>query len=348
MATDPSDWARRIGPGPVLVTGAAGFIGYHVARRLLAAGVPVVGADNLNPYYDPALKAARRDRLIERGMAFEATELAHRPAVEALFDIHRPTHVVHLAAQAGVRHSLEAPQAYVDANVTGFLNLLEACRHRGTRHLVYASSSSVYGGNAGLPFRVSDSVDHPVSLYAATKKAGELMAHAYAHLFDVPATALRFFTVYGPWGRPDMAVYIFVRALYEGRSIRLFNRGEMLRDFTYVDDIAEGVVRLIPTPPEGDPAFDRARPDPATSWARHRVFNIGNDRGETLRDLVAHLEALTGRRAVVELAEMQPGDVAETWADVSALEAAVGFRPATPLREGLARFVDWYRAYHGV
>lgn len=345
---DRPDWAGRIGPGPVLVTGAAGFIGYHVAERLLGAGVAVVGADNLNPYYDPALKRARRDRLLARGMTFAEIELADRAAVDALFKTHAPTHVVHLAAQAGVRHSLENPQAYVDANITGFLKMLEACRHHGTAHLVYASSSSVYGGNASLPFSVSDSVDHPVSLYAASKKANELMAHAYAHLFGVPGTGLRFFTVYGPWGRPDMAAYIFVSAMFEGRPIRLFNRGRMVRDFTYIDDIVEGVVRLIPEPPGETPEFDRTSPDPATSWARHRVFNIGNDRGEQLTDMVAHLEELTGRKAIIELTEMQPGDVAETWADVSALESAVGFRPSTPLADGLARFVAWYREYHGV
>ncbi|MEM9146174.1 MAG: NAD-dependent epimerase/dehydratase family protein [Pseudomonadota bacterium] len=338
-----------MGEGPVLVTGAAGFIGFHVAVRLLGAGIPVVGLDNLNPYYDPALKETRRDRLLQHNrMAFETEDLADRAAIERVFDTHRPSHTVHLAAQAGVRHSLTHPQDYVDANITGFLNILEACRHQGTRHLVYASSSSVYGGNARLPFSVNDSVDHPVSLYAASKKANELMAHSYAHLFEVPSTGLRFFTVYGPWGRPDMAAYIFVRAMFAGEPFRLFNHGNMVRDFTYIDDIVEGVVRLIPEPPGADPDFDRQSPNPASSWAPHRVFNIGNDRGEKLTDMVAHLEALTERKAIIELVEMQPGDVTETWADVAALEAAVGFRPATPLREGLARFVAWYRDYHGV
>ncbi|MEL6219033.1 MAG: NAD-dependent epimerase [Pseudomonadota bacterium] len=337
-----------MGSGPVLVTGAAGFIGSHVAERLLNAGVAVVGVDNLNPYYDPALKRARRDRLVARGMVFAEIELADRAGVEALFATHTPSHVVHMAAQAGVRHSLKDPHAYADANITGFLTVLEGCRHTGVQHLVYASSSSVYGGNRRLPFSVSDSVDHPVSLYAATKKANELMAHSYAHLYAMPATGLRFFTVYGPWGRPDMAAYIFTRALFEGTPIKLFNRGEMRRDFTYIDDIVEGVVRTIPEATAANPDYDRIAPDPATSWAPHRVFNIGNDRGETLTDFVALLEELTGREAIIELAEMQPGDVTETWADVSALEAAVGFRPSTPLRDGLARFVAWYREYHGV
>ena len=345
-----SDWAAGIGrDSPVLVTGAAGFIGYHLSERLLAAGIPVVGLDNLNAYYDPRLKEARRDRLLDRpGFAFERVDLADREGLAGLFERHRPHRVVHLAAQAGVRHSLTHPHDYVDANITGFLNILEECRHRGVAHLVYASSSSVYGGNAKLPFAVEDSVDHPVSLYAATKKANELMAHSYSHLFGLPATGLRFFTVYGPWGRPDMAIQIFTRALYEGRPIRLFNHGRMERDFTYIDDIVEGVVRLIPKPPAANPEFDRQAPDPATSWAPHRVFNIGNHRREQLLDLVAMLEELTGRTAIRELVEMQPGDVEATFADVSALEREVGFAPDTPLRTGLARFVDWYRSFNGI
>ncbi len=349
MAEIP-DWAARLDRSrPVLVTGAAGFIGFHLAGRLLGAGVPVVGLDNLSPYYDVGLKEARLALLGRHaGFAFEPADLADGPALERLFDRHGFRHVVNMAAQAGVRYSLENPQSYVEANVTGFLNLLETCRRTGVAHLVYASSSSVYGGNARLPFSVHDSVDHPVSLYAATKKAGELMAHSHSHLYGLPATGLRFFTVYGPWGRPDMAYFIFTRALYEGRPIRLFNHGRMQRDFTYVDDIVEAVARLIPLAPAPDPDFDRADPAPGRSWAPHRLYNIGNSRPEKLTDLIALLEELTGRSAKREFVDMQPGDVAATYADVSDLEAAVGFRPATPLGEGLARFVAWYREHYGV
>ncbi len=344
------DWAAGLPRDrPVLVTGAAGFIGFHLADRLLAAGLPVLGLDNLNAYYDPGLKRARLARLTGRpGFAFAETDIADRAALAALFRETRPSHVLHMAAQAGVRHSLTHPEAYAEANLTGFLALLEGCRAVEAQHLVYASSSSVYGGNTRLPFRVEDGVDHPVSLYAATKKANELMAHAYSHLYALPATGLRFFTVYGPWGRPDMAVYLFTEALYRGTPIRLFNGGHNRRDFTYIDDIVEGVLRLLPTPPAPDPGFDRDAPSPAASWAPHRVFNIGNDRSERVLDLVAHLEELTGRRAIREDAPAQPGDVDATWADVSALRAAVGFQPATPLRDGLARFVAWYRGYAGV
>jgi UDP-glucuronate 4-epimerase len=347
---DPADWAAQVGGEvPVLVTGAAGFIGFHLAGRLLGAGVPVVGIDNLSPYYDVALKEARLRLLRQHaGFRFARLDLADRAGLGRLFDRHRFRHVVNLAAQAGVRHSLVAPHAYAEANVTGFLNLLEECRRAGVAHLVYASSSSVYGGNTRLPFSVHDNVDHPVSLYAATKKAGELMAHSYSHLFGLPATGLRFFTVYGPWGRPDMAYYLFTKALFEGRPIRLFNHGRMRRDFTYVDDIVEGVARVIPLAPRPDPGFDTAAPDPGRSWAPHRLYNIGNARPEELTGLIAILEELTGRKAVIEMAEMQPGDVPATFADVSDLEAAVGFRPATPLREGLSRFVAWYREFHGV
>jgi UDP-glucuronate 4-epimerase len=343
------DWAERIGGEAVLVTGAAGFIGRAVAERMLDAGVRVVGLDNLGPYYDPALKRARLATLERReGFAFERIDLADRAAMRALFDRHEPARVVHLAAQAGVRHSLSHPHDYVESNLAGFVTLLEECRRTGVAHLVYASSSSVYGGNRKIPFAVGDSVDHPVSLYAASKKANELMAHAYAHLFALPATGLRFFTVYGPWGRPDMAVWLFTEALFEGRPIRLFAGGRLRRDFTYIDDIVEGVVRLIPETAMPDPAFDPLAPDPATSWAPHRLYNIGNSRSEEVLELVRLLEELTGREAIREEAPMQPGDVAETWADVGALEQVVGFRPATPLREGLARFVEWYRAHHAI
>ncbi len=333
----------------MLVTGAAGFLGFHLADRLLEGGARVVGLDNLNAYYDPALKRARLAQLEGRaGFRFLRADIADRAAVEAAFTEHAPAHVVHLAAQAGVRHSIENPHAYAEANLTGFLNILEACRHGRVAHLVYASSSSVYGGNARLPYSVRDRVDHPVSLYAATKKANELMAHAYAHLYGLAATGLRFFTVYGPWGRPDMAVFLFTEALYEGRPIRLFNEGRNARDFTFVDDATEAVRRLIPRPPRPDPGFDRAEPDPARSWAPHRVVNIGNRRREPVRRLVEILEGLTGRTARIELVPDQPGDVTETWADVGELEAEIGYRPDTPLERGLARFVDWYRGYRGI
>ena len=347
---DPADWAARLDRStPVLVTGAAGFIGFHLAERLLAAGVPVVGIDNLSPYYDVELKEGRLE-LLRRHAAFtfERADLADRAALARLFDRHGFRHVVNMAAQAGVRYSLENPLSYAEANVTGLLNLLEECRRARVAHLVYASSSSVYGGNTKLPFSVQDNVDHPVSLYAATKKAGELMAHSYSHLYGLPATGLRFFTVYGPWGRPDMAYFIFTKALLEDRPLRIFNHGRMERDFTYVDDIVEGVARLIPRAPAPDPDFGAANPDPGRSWAPHRVYNIGNSSPEKLTDLVAILEELTGRTARRELVEMQPGDVPATYADVSELEAAVGFRPATPLREGLARFVAWYRDHYRV
>ncbi|MEL6316128.1 MAG: NAD-dependent epimerase [Pseudomonadota bacterium] len=349
-AADPARWAERLRGAPILVTGAAGFIGYHLSERLIAEGLDVVGFDNLSPYYDVALKRARLERLARHGARFRMVEgdLADAAALERAFVEAAPRHVAHLAAQAGVRHSLREPEAYAQANLVGALNVLERCRHGGVAHLAYASTSSVYGGDRRLPFRVEAGVDHPVSLYAATKKANELMAHCYSHLYDLPATGLRFFTVYGPWGRPDMAYFIFTKAIIEGAPIRLFNHGRMHRDFTYVDDIVEGVARVLATPAEPDPDFDRAAPNPATSWAPHRVFNIGNTRKEALGDFVAILEDLIGERAVVEMAEMQPGDVEATWADVSALERAVGFRPNTSLRDGLTRFVEWYRAHYGV
>jgi UDP-glucuronate 4-epimerase len=345
---DPFDWAAKIDRDrPLLVTGAAGFIGFFLAEKLLRAGLPVVGIDNLNPYYDPKLKQARLDILSQYpGFRFERLDLADRGGLSALFDRHGFRHVVNLAAQAGVRNSIKDPHAYAESNLTGFLNLLEECRRNPVDHLVYASSSSVYGGNRKLPFSVHDSVDHPVSFYAATKKANELMAHCYSHLYGIPATGLRFFTVYGPWGRPDMAIFIFTKAILEGRPIRVFNHGKMLRDFTYIDDIVEGVARLIPTAPAPDPDFDATRPDPGRSWAPHRVFNIGNSHPEQLMDMIAALEELTGKTAVKEFVDMQPGDVPATYADVADLEDAVGFRPQTPLREGLARFVTWYRDYY--
>jgi UDP-glucuronate 4-epimerase len=334
---------------PVLVTGAAGFIGFHVARRLLAQGRPVVGLDNLNSYYDPALKQARLSELAKLpGFSFVRLDLADRDGMAGLFARHRFEHVVHLAAQAGVRYSLIDPHAYVDANLVGFINVLEGCRHNGCRHLLYASSSSVYGGNTKLPFSVHDNVDHPLSLYGATKKANELMAHSYAHLFRLPTTGLRFFTVYGPWGRPDMAMWLFARAILAGEPIKVFNNGDMRRDFTYVDDIVESIVRLLARPPEADPQWNGADPDPGTSTAPWRVYNIGNNQPAELLDVIALLERALGREAKRELLPMQPGDVPATYADVDDLMRDVGFRPATPIDVGIARFVAWYRSFHAV
>jgi UDP-glucuronate 4-epimerase len=332
----------------ILVTGAAGFIGFHVAQRLLAAGRHVIGLDNLNAYYDPNLKNARLKELSKSpAFRFERLDLADRPGMAAVFAKHRFPVVVHLAAQAGVRHSLTDPHAYADANLTGFLNVLEGSRHHGCRHLLYASSSSVYGANTRMPFATSDNVDHPVSLYGATKKANELMAHAYAHLFALPATGLRFFTVYGPWGRPDMAMWLFTEAMMEGRPIKLFNHGRMRRDFTYVDDVAEAVVRLIDRPPRGDPAWSGDAPNPAASNAPWRIYNIGNNHPEDVTKVVRLIEQEVGREAIRELLPMQPGDVPETYADIADLQAEIGFSPRTPIEEGVRRFVAWYREYKG-
>ncbi len=332
----------------VLVTGAAGFIGYHVSRALLDRGDEVVGFDNLNPYYDPSLKEARLARLAPRaGFEMLRGDLVDAGEVRAAFD-RSPDTVVHLAAQAGVRYSLVKPQAYVDANVTGTLNVLEGCRHHGTDHLVYASSSSVYGANTAMPFSVHQNVDHPVSLYAATKKATELMCHTYSHLFGIPTTGLRFFTVYGPWGRPDMALFLFTKAILEGRPIDVFNEGQMQRDFTYVDDIVEGVLRVLDTPASPDPAWSGADPDPATSDAPYRLYNIGSNNPVELTVFIRAIEAAVGVRAELNLLPMQPGDVPATHADVEALVTDVGYAPATPISVGIGRFVDWYRTYYGV
>ena len=321
----------------IVVTGAAGFVGFHVAKRLLDRGDEVVGVDSLSPYYDVALKRGRLALLeAERGFAFEQLDLADRGRAERLFATARADAVVHLAAQPGVRYSLENPHAYIDANVTAFLCVLEGCRHHPVRHLVYASSSSIYGGNTKVPFSVSDNVDRPISLYAATKKANELMAHTYAHLFDIPTTGLRFFTVYGPWGRPDMAPMLFTKAILEGKPIKVFNHGRMQRDFTYVDDIAEGVLRVLDRPPA------------PVSGTRHRIYNIGNSAPVELMHFISTLETALGRKATLEMLPMQPGDVPATYADVADLENDVGFRPSTPLEEGLRRFVEWYRAYFRV
>jgi UDP-glucuronate 4-epimerase len=333
----------------IFVTGAAGFIGFHVSKRLLERGDEVAGIDNLNDYYDPALKHARLDilRKFER-FTFVRADIADRAAMEELFARRKPRRVVHLAAQAGVRYSLTNPHAYTESNITGFLNILEGCRHHGAEHLVYASSSSVYGANTKQPFSEHHNIDHPVSLYAATKKANELMAHTYAHLFGVASTGLRFFTVYGPWGRPDMALFRFTRGILAGEPIPVFNEGKMIRDFTYIDDIVEGVVRVLDQRAEPDPAWNGDAPDPARSYAPYRVFNIGNNKPVLLLDYIAALEEALGRNATLDLLPMQPGDVVSTRADVSELEKAVGFRPSTTIAEGIARFVTWYKDYFQV
>ena len=333
--------------GPVLVTGAAGFIGYHIARRLLDNGNAVVGLDNLNAYYDPKLKQARCAELAKfQEFQFAKLDLADRDGMASLFAQHRFPYVVHMAAQAGVRHSLVDPHAYVDSNLVGFTNILEGCRHNACRHLLYASSSSVYGGNTHMPFSVHDNVDHPLSLYGATKKANELMAHAYSHLFKLPATGLRFFTVYGPWGRPDMAMWIFAAAISAGRPIKVFNHGNMRRDFTYVDDVVESVVRLTARPPAPDPKWNGDKPDPGSSAAPWRVYNIGNNDPVELMDLIGVLESAIGKKAVIEREPIQPGDVPATYADVDDLMREVDFRPSTPITTGVERFIDWYRTYH--
>jgi len=331
----------------LLVTGAAGFIGAALAHRLLDRGDTVVGLDNLNDYYEVSLKEARLARLTARpGFRFVKLDLADRAGMRALFSGERFDAVAHLAAQAGVRYSLKNPDAYVDSNLVGFANVLEGCRHTRVGHLVYASSSSVYGLNAKMPFSEEDSVDHPVSLYAATKKANELMAHVYSHLYALPTTGLRFFTVYGPWGRPDMSPYLFIRAMLTGEPIKVFNHGEMLRDFTYVDDIVEGIVRVIDRPPT--PGDASLLDSPATSTAPYRVYNIGNSQPVPLLDYIATFERALGVKAKLDLQPMQPGDVVATAADTTALERAVGFRPSTPLAVGVQRFVDWYREFYGV
>lgn len=342
--TNPADWADELRGGPpVLITGAAGFIGFFLAEKLLQAGLNVVGMDNLNAYYDPELKKARLDILRQaEGFTFAQADLTDADALSGIFADHKPRHVVNLAAQAGVRYSIDNPAAYAASNLTGFLNVLEACRRSDVAHLVYASSSSVYGGNKVQPFSVRHSVDHPVSLYAATKKANEMMAHSYSHLYNLPTTGLRFFTVYGPWGRPDMAYFKFAEKIRAGQPIQIYNNGEMERDFTYVDDIVEGVARLIPHAAAADSGFDPASPNPGSSWAPYRLYNIGNRRKERLMDMIAILERELGQEAIKEYLPMQPGDVQATWADIDDLEEAVGFSPSTSLAEGLSKFVGWY------
>ncbi len=333
----------------VLVTGAAGFIGYHLAKRLLANGCRVVGLDNLNPYYDVALKAARLEELkSESNFTFFKFDLSDRKQLEDIFNGTEFDVVVNLAAQAGVRYSLENPHAYVDSNLVGFVNLLECCRHHALPHLVFASSSSVYGANTTMPFSVHDNVDHPVSLYAATKKANELMAHTYSHLYGLPCTGLRFFTVYGPWGRPDMALFLFTQAILENKPIQVFNHGKMQRDFTYIDDIIEGVVRVMGRLPEANPNWQGDAPDPGTSYAPYKIYNIGNNQPVELLKFIEVIEAALGKKAKKQFMDLQPGDVVATYADVDDLMQDVGFKPATPIEKGVALFIEWYQRFYSI
>jgi UDP-glucuronate 4-epimerase len=330
----------------ILVTGAAGFIGYHVSRRLLERGHEVIGLDNLNDYYDPGLKKARLAELVSSAFTDVRADIADRERIARIFSEHKPQRVVHLAAQAGVRYSLINPQAYVDSNLVGFANVLEGCRHNAVEHLVYASSSSVYGANTNLPFSVRDNVDHPINLYAASKKANELMAHAYSELFRVPTTGLRFFTVYGPWGRPDMALFLFTKNILAGKPIDVFNYGKHRRGFTYIDDVAEGVTRVLEKVAQPDPAWNGAAPDPATSRAPYRIYNIGsNDATELLR-YIEIIEQCVGKKAQLNLMPLQAGDVPDTAANVDDLVAEVGYRPDTPVEIGVRNFVEWYRSYY--
>lgn len=333
----------------ILVTGAAGFIGARLSERLLARGDEVIGVDNLNDYYDPNLKQARLARLTPLpGFQFEQRDIADRPALEAVFKTYRPSRVVNLAAQAGVRYSLENPHAYIEANIVGFMNVLEGCRHYGVEHLVYASSSSVYGANTSMPFSVHDNVDHPLSLYAATKKANELMAHTYSALYQLPTTGLRFFTVYGPWGRPDMSLFLFTRKILAGEPIDVFNHGNHRRDFTYVDDIVEGIVRTLDQIATPNPDWAGDQPDPGTSPAPYRLYNIGNNSPVELMTFIATLEQCLGREAKKNFLPLQPGDVPDTYADVTALVTDVGYRPGTPLAVGIANFVAWYKDFYAI
>ena len=331
-----------------LITGAAGFIGFHLSKRLLNEGCTIIGLDNLNDYYDVNLK---KDRLAilekEENFKFVFASLEDREAVNKLFFENKIHIVVNLAAQAGVRYSLKNPYAYIDSNIVGFINILEACRHNEIEHLVYASSSSVYGSNEKMPFSTSDNVDHPISLYAATKKSNELMAHTYSHLYDLPTTGLRFFTVYGPWGRPDMALFLFTKAILNDEPIKVFNHGKMERDFTYIDDIIEGVVRVISNPPEPNADFDRSNPDPGSSCAPYKVYNIGNNTPVKLMDFIETLEKHLGKKAKKEFLPLQAGDVPKTYADVDDLIKDVGFKPNTSIDEGIGKFVEWYREYYG-
>ncbi|MEP2670022.1 MAG: NAD-dependent epimerase [Cyclobacteriaceae bacterium] len=333
----------------VLVTGAAGFIGFHLSKRLLQAGYAVVGIDNMNDYYEVSLKESRLNLLKEiEGFEFRQLSIVDNENIDQLFKDNSFSFVVNLAAQAGVRYSITNPQAYIDSNIQGFINILEACRHNKPKHLVYASSSSVYGANTKMPFSVHHNVDHPLSLYAATKKANELMAHTYSSLYNLPTTGLRFFTVYGPYGRPDMALFLFTKAILEGKPIDVYNHGKMKRDFTYVEDIVEGILKLLPEAPVGNKAWSGEAPDPATSFAPYRVFNIGNNKPVELLEFIEVLEDKLGKKAIKNFMPIQPGDVPETYADIEALEKAVGFRPSTSIEEGIGNFVDWFFEYYKV
>ncbi|MCQ6274843.1 NAD-dependent epimerase [Bacillus sp. V3B] len=331
----------------ILITGAAGFIGFHLSKRLLAQGYHVIGIDNLNDYYDVRLKQERL-KILEKNTNFKffKIDLANEEALYSIFKNHSIDIVINLAAQAGVRYSINHPHSYIDSNLSGFLNILEACRHYPVEHLIYASSSSVYGANSKIPFSTKDSVDHPVSIYATSKKSNELMAHTYSHLFNIPTTGLRFFTVYGPWGRPDMAYYSFTRDIMEGNKIKVFNHGNMSRDFTYIDDIVEGIVRLLHRPPKPNNQWDRTNPEPSSSYAPYKVYNIGNNNPEKLIDFIQFLERIIGKKAKIEYLPMQPGDVKETYADITDLQTDVGFSPTTTLETGLNHFVNWYKKYH--
>lgn len=332
-----------------LVTGAAGFIGFFIAKRLLEQGHQVAGLDNLNDYYDPALKKARLAVLKKLpNFTFVKASLEDRAAIEKLFSKEKLDRVIHLAAQAGVRYSLKNPHAYVESNLVGFINILEGCRQHGVKHLVYASSSSIYGGNTKMPFSVHDNADHPISLYAATKKANELMAHTYAHLYGLPCTGLRFFTVYGPWGRPDMALFLFTKAILEGKPIDVFNNGNMKRDFTYIDDIVEGVLRASDYIPQPNPNWDRNHLDSGTSWAPARIYNIGNNQPMDLMQFIGVLEKCLGKTAKKNFLPMQPGDVHETYADISDMEKEIAYHPSTSIEDGIQNFVNWYREYYQI
>jgi len=336
----------------ILVTGAGGFIGFHLSRRILEEGTPVIGIDNLNAYYDPAIKRERikilNETALSSGTPFKLIEanLQDSEAVKRVFEDNTFTSVINLAAQAGVRYSIDNPSEYINSNLVGFGNILEACRRHNVGHLIFASSSSVYGGNTNLPFKESQTVDHPVSLYAATKKANELMAHSYSHLYNLPTTGLRFFTVYGPWGRPDMALFLFTKAIISGAPIKVFNNGDMVRDFTYVDDIVESIFRLISKKAAPDDNFDTNMPSPGSSWAPYRIFNIGNSSPVPLSEYIEAIEEAVGAKAIKELLPMQPGDVPATAADTSSLEEWIGFKPSTTIKEGVSRFVQWYREYY--
>ena len=332
----------------ILITGAAGFIGFHLAKKLLDQSYEILGIDNLNDYYDPKLKLSRLEILNEyENFTFQKIDLKERDSVDGVFKEQKPDYVINLAAQAGVRYSIENPHAYVDSNLIGFINILEACRNHPVKHLLYASSSSVYGGNKVVPFSTEHQVDHPVSLYAATKKSNELMAHTYSHLYNIPTTGLRFFTVYGPWGRPDMAYFSFAKKILAGESINVFNHGKMERDFTYIDDIVEGLEKLIPKPPVGNPDWDEEKDPLSESFAPYKIYNIGNNQPVALETFIATLEDKLGKKASKNYMEMQPGDVVRTYADVSDLEKDINFKPSTTIDEGLEKFVQWYKEYYG-